>query len=55
VGFAADKEQVTLKVADALEPGPASIHLKFTGKLNDKFARILPGPHQSQELFHHAI
>jgi len=35
-GFAADKEQVTLTVADALEPGPASIHLKFTGKLNDK-------------------
>jgi aminopeptidase N len=34
--FAADKEQVTLTVADALEPGPASIHLKFTGKLNDK-------------------
>jgi len=34
--FAAEKEQVTLTVADALEPGPASIHLKFTGKLNDK-------------------
>jgi aminopeptidase N len=34
--FATDKEQVTLTVADALEPGPASIHLKFTGKLNDK-------------------
>jgi aminopeptidase N len=34
--FAADKEQVTLTVADALEPGPASIHVKFTGTLNDK-------------------
>jgi len=29
--FAADKEQVTLTVTDALEPGPASIHIKFTG------------------------
>ncbi|MGZ4872137.1 MAG: M1 family metallopeptidase [Candidatus Angelobacter sp.] len=34
--FAADKEQVTLTVADALDPGPASIHIKFTGILNDK-------------------
>ncbi|MGZ4900606.1 MAG: M1 family metallopeptidase, partial [Candidatus Angelobacter sp.] len=34
--FAAEKEQVTLTVADALEPGPASIHIKFTGILNDK-------------------
>ncbi|MGZ4830115.1 MAG: M1 family metallopeptidase [Candidatus Angelobacter sp.] len=34
--FAAEKEQVTLTVADALEPGPASIYIKFTGILNDK-------------------
>jgi len=34
--FAADKEQVTLTVADALEPGPATIHIKYTGVLNDK-------------------
>src|SRR6476469_9337875 len=34
--FAADKQQVTLTVADPLEPGPASIHIKFTGILNDK-------------------
>jgi aminopeptidase N len=34
--FAADKEQVTLTVADELQPGPASIHIKFTGILNDK-------------------
>ncbi|MCU1220710.1 MAG: pepN 2 [Candidatus Angelobacter sp.] len=34
--FAADKQQVTLMVADALEPGPATIHIKFTGILNDK-------------------
>ncbi|HXO38168.1 MAG TPA: M1 family metallopeptidase, partial [Candidatus Acidoferrum sp.] len=34
--FVADKQQVTLTVADALEPGPASIHVKFTGILNDK-------------------
>jgi len=34
--FDADKEQVTLTVADELEPGPASIHIKFTGILNDK-------------------
>ncbi len=34
--FAPEKEQVTLTVAGALEPGPASIHIKFTGTLNDK-------------------
>ena len=34
--FAADKEQVTLTVADPLEPGPATIHIKYTGILNDK-------------------
>jgi aminopeptidase N len=34
--FAAEKEQVTLTVADELEPGPASIHIKYTGILNDK-------------------
>jgi aminopeptidase N len=34
--FAADKEQVTLAVADALEPGPATIHIKYSGILNDK-------------------
>jgi aminopeptidase N len=34
--FAAEKEQVTLAVADPLEPGPASIHIKYTGILNDK-------------------
>ena len=30
------KEQVTLAVATPLEIGPASIHIKFTGILNDK-------------------
>jgi aminopeptidase N len=34
--FAPDKEQVTLTVADELEPGPATIHIKYTGILNDK-------------------
>jgi aminopeptidase N len=34
--FAAEKEQVTLTVADELQPGPASLHIKFTGTLNDK-------------------
>ncbi|HSK45480.1 MAG TPA: M1 family peptidase, partial [Candidatus Binatia bacterium] len=34
--FAADKEQVTLAVADPLEPGPEIIHIKYTGILNDK-------------------
>jgi len=34
--FAPDKEQVTLTVADELEPGPANIHIKYTGILNDK-------------------
>ncbi|MGC2695687.1 MAG: M1 family metallopeptidase [Candidatus Angelobacter sp.] len=34
--FAPGKEQATLTVADNLQPGPATIHIKFTGKLNDK-------------------
>src|ERR1700686_3419001 len=34
--FVLEKEQVTLTVADELQPGPASIHIKFTGILNDK-------------------
>ena len=34
--FAPEKEQATLTVADELQPGPASIHIKFTGTLNDK-------------------
>ena len=34
--FVPDKEQVELTVADPLEPGPASIHIKYTGILNDK-------------------
>ncbi len=34
--FAPEKEQATLTVADGLQPGPASIHIKFTGILNDK-------------------
>src|SRR5215472_13351598 len=31
-----EKEQVTVTVGEALQPGPASIHIKFTGILNDK-------------------
>ncbi|HET9365976.1 MAG TPA: M1 family peptidase, partial [Candidatus Angelobacter sp.] len=31
-----EKEQATLAIAEALQPGPASIHIKFTGILNDK-------------------
>jgi aminopeptidase N len=34
--FQPEKEQVTLTVAGALEPGPADIHIKFSGVLNDK-------------------
>ena len=34
--FAAEKEQATLTLPEALQPGPASIHIKFTGILNDK-------------------
>ena len=34
--FAADKEQVALTVANPLEPGPATIQIKYTGILNDK-------------------
>ena len=34
--FTPEKEQVTLTVADELQPGPASLHFKFTGVLNDK-------------------
>ena len=36
VRFDAGKEQATLAVAEALQPGSASIHIKFTGILNDK-------------------
>ncbi len=31
-----EKEQATLTVAEQLQPGPASIHIKFSGTLNDK-------------------
>jgi aminopeptidase N len=31
-----EKQQATLTVAEELQPGPASIHIKFTGTLNDK-------------------
>jgi aminopeptidase N len=31
-----EKEQATLTVGEELQPGPASIHLQFTGILNDK-------------------
>src|SRR5215471_9570376 len=34
--FAPEQEQVKLDVPAALEAGPASIHIKFTGTLNDK-------------------
>ena len=34
--FAPDKEQVTLTVADELQPGPATIHIKYAGVLNNK-------------------
>ncbi|MGE5322053.1 MAG: M1 family metallopeptidase [Actinomycetota bacterium] len=34
--FAPETEQATLKVAEPLQPGPASIHIEFTGILNDK-------------------
>jgi aminopeptidase N len=34
--FQPEKEQVTLTLADPLEAGPASIHIKFSGVLNDK-------------------
>ena len=34
--FQPEKEQVTLAVENALEPGPATIHIKFSGILNDK-------------------
>jgi aminopeptidase N len=36
VTFAPEKEQVTLAVPVALEPGSASIRIRFTGTLNDK-------------------
>jgi aminopeptidase N/puromycin-sensitive aminopeptidase len=36
VTLAPEKEQVTLSAPSALEPGPATIHVKFTGTLNDK-------------------
>ena len=34
--FAPEKEQATLSVPEDLQPGTASIHIKFTGILNDK-------------------
>ena len=34
--FHPEKEQITLAVADAFEPGPAVIRIKFRGILNDK-------------------
>ncbi|HEU4416621.1 MAG TPA: M1 family metallopeptidase [Candidatus Angelobacter sp.] len=34
--FAPEKEQATLTVGNDLQPGPATIHIKFTGILNDK-------------------
>ena len=34
--FAPQTEQATLTVDQELQPGPASIHIKFTGILNDK-------------------
>lgn len=34
--FQAEKEQARLTVANPLAAGPASIHIKFTGTLNDK-------------------
>jgi aminopeptidase N len=34
--FAPEKEQATLTVADSLQPGAVSVHVKFTGILNDK-------------------
>src|ERR1051326_16479 len=34
--FAPDLQQATLTVAQELQPGAASIHIKFTGVLNDK-------------------
>ncbi|HEY7402892.1 MAG TPA: M1 family metallopeptidase, partial [Candidatus Angelobacter sp.] len=36
MSMAPEKEQATLTVAEALQPGPVSIHIKFTGILNDK-------------------
>src|SRR5260370_21896309 len=36
VTFYPEKQQVTLAVDGGLEPGLASIHIKFTGTLNDK-------------------
>jgi aminopeptidase N/puromycin-sensitive aminopeptidase len=34
--FAPEKEQATLTVADIMQPGAVSVHVKFTGILNDK-------------------
>jgi aminopeptidase N len=34
--FSPQLEQATLTVAEELQPGPAAIHIKFTGILNDK-------------------
>src|SRR5215468_3170785 len=34
--FHAEKEQVTLAIAEQIAPAPADIHIKFTGILNNK-------------------
>jgi aminopeptidase N/puromycin-sensitive aminopeptidase len=36
VTFSQEKEQVTLSVAQEIQPGPASIRVEFSGVLNDK-------------------
>ncbi|HLW52361.1 MAG TPA: M1 family metallopeptidase [Candidatus Angelobacter sp.] len=36
VSFQPEKEQVTLALPAPLEPGPATVHIKFSGILNDK-------------------
>ena len=36
VSLSPEKEQATLTVAEELQPGPASIHIQFSGILNDK-------------------
>jgi aminopeptidase N len=36
VSLAPEKEQATLAVAEELQPGPATLHIQFTGILNDK-------------------
>jgi aminopeptidase N len=36
VSFDASQQQVTLTVPNPLDPGPATVHIRFTGILNDK-------------------